>query len=117
MTSTFALRCAAIVGATGVALGAYGAHGLKKFVPEPEKVEMWGTASRYQLIHAAALLAISASGRRSLFAPVLWTAGTLMFSGSIYCLVLDNQRFKALGPVTPLGGLLLIAGWLSLLAP
>ncbi|KAJ1835854.1 hypothetical protein IWW55_007265 [Coemansia sp. RSA 2706] len=115
--SSFAVKCAAVMGATGVALGAYGAHGLKKVVPEPERIEAWGMASRYQLVHAAALLAFSATGRTARYAPALWTAGVSMFSGSIYCLVLNKERFKLLGPVTPLGGLLMIAGWLALLAP
>ncbi|KAJ2825028.1 hypothetical protein IWW50_003052 [Coemansia erecta] len=115
--SSFAVKCAAIMGATGVALGAFGAHGLKKIGAEPAQIESWGTASRYQLVHAAALLAFSASGRTARYAPALWTAGVTMFSGSIYCLVLNKERFKLLGPVTPLGGLLMITGWLALLAP
>ncbi|KAJ2159516.1 hypothetical protein GGF46_002972 [Coemansia sp. RSA 552] len=118
--STLAVRCAAIMGATGVALGAFGAHGLKKkVVTEPDKLESWGSASRYQLIHAVALLALPAigGGRGVRYVPALWTAGVTMFSGSIYCLVLNKERFRALGPVTPLGGLLMIAGWLALLAP
>ncbi|KAJ2128828.1 hypothetical protein IW136_006001 [Coemansia sp. RSA 678] len=115
--SSLALKCAAVLGASGVALGAYGSHGLKKLGAEPSQIESWGTASRYQLIHAAALLAFSATGRTARYAPALWTAGVTMFSGSIYCLVLNKERFKVLGPVTPLGGLLMIAGWLALLAP
>ncbi|KAJ1726756.1 hypothetical protein LPJ61_004979 [Coemansia biformis] len=117
MSNSLALRCAAVLGASGVALGAFGAHGLRGMVSEPEKIAAWESASRYQLVHAAALLALSATGRRSLHTPLLWTAGTVMFSGSIYLLVLSRDRFRALGPVTPLGGLLMIAGWLSLLAP
>ncbi|KAJ2708847.1 hypothetical protein H4R19_004547 [Coemansia spiralis] len=117
MSAALTMRCAAVLGATGVALGAFGAHGLQKVVSEPEKIAAWNTASRYQLVHAVALLALAATGRRSVYTPVLWTAGTTMFSGSIYLLVLSRDRFRALGPVTPLGGILLIAGWLSLLAP
>ncbi|KAJ2690769.1 hypothetical protein GGH99_002551 [Coemansia sp. RSA 1285] len=117
MSSTFALRSAAVLGATGVALGAFGAHGLKKTVSDSEKIQTWATAAHYQLFHAAALLALSASARRHPYVAGLWTAGTAMFSGSIYCLVLNKEKFKYLGPVTPLGGILMIAGWLALLAP
>lgn len=118
MSSPFALKSAAILGASGVALGAFGAHGLRKTVTEPDRLSTWETAARYQLIHAAALVALSASTRRmSPYVASLWTAGTVMFSGSLYCLALNKERFKVLGPVTPLGGLLIIGGWLALLAP
>ncbi|KAI9477385.1 hypothetical protein BX667DRAFT_291734 [Coemansia mojavensis] len=111
----FAVKCAAIMGATGVALGAFGAHGLKKIIDDPDKIESWNSAARYQLIHAGALLAFSATGRTARYVPALWTAGVTMFSGSIYCLVLNKERFRMLGPVTPLGGVFMIAGWLALL--
>ncbi|KAJ1724666.1 hypothetical protein LPJ53_001094 [Coemansia erecta] len=116
MSSAVAVKCAAILGATGVALGAFGAHGLKNFVTDPERLKTWDMASRYQLIHAAALLAFSATGRHSRSVVGLWTAGVTMFSGSIYLLVLNRDAFRPLGPVTPLGGLFMIGGWLALLA-
>ncbi|KAJ2798340.1 hypothetical protein H4S07_005717 [Coemansia furcata] len=117
MSALTALRCAAVLGATGVAFGAFGAHGLKKIISEPDRIQTWDVAARYQLIHAAALLALSASARQRPYVVGLWTAGTVMFSGSIYCLTLNKDAFRALGPVTPLGGILMIAGWLALLAP
>ncbi|KAJ1820900.1 hypothetical protein LPJ60_002943 [Coemansia sp. RSA 2675] len=117
MSALVALRCAAVLGASGVALGAFGAHGLKKIISEPDRIQTWDMAARYQLIHAAALLALSASARHKPYVVGLWAAGTVMFSGSIYCLVLNRDAFKALGPVTPLGGMLMIAGWLALLTP
>ncbi|KAJ1647917.1 hypothetical protein LPJ64_000729 [Coemansia asiatica] len=116
MSSATALKCAALLGASGVALGAFGAHGLKNKISDPEKIRTWETASRYQMIHAAALLAYSATGRHSRSVVGLWTAGAAMFSGSIYCLVLNKDVFRPLGPITPLGGLFMIAGWLALLA-
>jgi uncharacterized membrane protein YgdD (TMEM256/DUF423 family) len=63
-----------------------------------------------QLIHSVALLAAS----NNPVAGTLFTAGMTMFSGSLYALTLDTERFRFLGPVTPLGGLCLIAGWLAL---
>ncbi|KAJ1920114.1 hypothetical protein H4219_001487, partial [Mycoemilia scoparia] len=102
--------------ATGVAFGAFGAHGLKKYVNDDEKkLQMWGTAAHYQLLHASALLALGASGRHKPTAVCLWTLGTAMFSGSIYLLVLNRDKFRWMGPITPLGGIGMIAGWLALL--
>ena len=98
-----------------VAAGAFGAHGLKSRV-EPEQLTAWATASQYHLIHSVALLALAifaASSGKSIKLPAsLFSGGILLFSGSIYLLVLTKMRF--LGPVTPMGGLLLIAGWVSL---
>lgn len=109
---------AALYGASGVLLGAFGAHGLRERVAA-EKLASWQTAVHYQLFHSVALLGLalyaSAPGARSIAIPGwLFALGMLGFSGSIYLLVLVGWRW--LGPVTPLGGLLLIAGWLSLLA-
>ena len=106
----------AIAGASGVALGAFGAHGLKARVP-PEMLEIWETASRYQILHALALLATAWAAERwpggaSTAAGWLFLLGIVVFSGSLYALVLSGVR--ALGAVTPLGGLCFIAGWLAL---
>ncbi|KAK8851086.1 DUF423-domain-containing protein [Apiospora arundinis] len=106
---------AAVSGATGVALGAFGAHGLKKRISDPARLQSWGTAAQYQLIHSvAALVAANTMGntRAGRWGAGLFLAGIGMFSGSIYLLTLDPARFgKTLGPVTPLGGLCFIAGW------
>lgn len=67
-----------------------------------------------QLIHSVALLLAEQAAPKNVYAKGLFTAGMAMFSGSIYLLVLDPQRFKALGPVTPLGGVCLIGGWVAL---
>ncbi|KAH8682491.1 hypothetical protein BX600DRAFT_362809, partial [Xylariales sp. PMI_506] len=108
-----------IYGGTAVALGAFGAHGLKKRIADPQRLQNWSTAAQYQLVHSvAALVAASASlpvsPRSARWAGGLFIAGMTMFSGSLYLLTLDPQRFRAAGPVTPLGGLCLIAGWAAL---
>jgi uncharacterized membrane protein YgdD (TMEM256/DUF423 family) len=107
---------AAVLGAAGVTLGAFGAHGLRARLT-PEQLGSWQTAVEYHLLHAVALLALglyASATDRSVGVPAgLWTAGIVLFAGSIYGLVLGGPRW--LGPVTPLGGLCLILGWLSLL--
>ncbi|KAF2800916.1 DUF423-domain-containing protein [Melanomma pulvis-pyrius CBS 109.77] len=103
-----------IYGATSVALGAFGAHGLKKRIADPAKLANWGTAAHYQLLHSVTLTFAAAIAPQNTIAMSLFTAGMTMFSGSIYLLTLDPQRFKFLGPVTPLGGLCLIGGWVAL---
>ncbi|KIW64253.1 hypothetical protein PV04_09200 [Phialophora macrospora] len=100
-----------IYGASSVMLGAFGAHGLKKHITDPARLANWSTAAQYQLIHSGVLLLAASVAPKNKVAAALFTAGMTMFSGSIYLLVLDPQRFKALGPVTPIGGLCLIAGW------
>ena len=107
---------ASLLGAAGVVLGAFGAHGLEQRVGA-ERLASWSTAVDYHLIHALALLALglfaAATGRPVTPPAALFTAGILLFSGSIYALVLGGPSW--LGPVTPLGGLCFVAGWLSLL--
>lgn len=107
---------AAILGLSGVALGAFGAHGLRGLVA-PEQLAVWRTAVEYQMFHALALLALAtapaiagrAAGR---FACGSFVLGILLFSGSLYLLVLSGMTW--LGAITPLGGLCLMAGWGSL---
>eukprot|EP00760_Papus_ankaliazontas_P033123 PhM_4_TR6185/c0_g1_i3/m.100248 len=114
------LSIVAFLGSTGVTCGAFGAHFLKSRLTD-DKLKAWNTAVQYQLLHTLAVLSITLytansndTNKRSgsHIAAHLWTAGTVLFSGSIYGLVLGGPRL--LGPVTPLGGLVLIAGWVSL---
>ena len=103
-------------GALGVALGAFGAHGLKSRVA-PEMIAIWETAAKYHLIHALALLATAWAcerwpGPATSAAGWLFAAGIVIFSGSLYALVLTGAR--ALGAITPLGGVAFIAGWVCL---
>jgi uncharacterized membrane protein YgdD (TMEM256/DUF423 family) len=106
----------AVLGAIGVAAGAFGAHGLRSRVA-PELLAVFETGVRYHLVHALALLATAWAAARWPGAAVtaagwLFLAGILVFSGSLYLLVLTGIR--ALGAVTPVGGVALIAGWVML---
>ncbi|HTO52486.1 MAG TPA: DUF423 domain-containing protein [Myxococcota bacterium] len=106
---------ASVLGTLSVIAGAFGAHGLRETVT-PERLAAWQTGAHYALLHSVALLALglhaSATGRSVNLTGGLWSAGVVLFSGSIFGLVLFETR--ALGPLTPIGGLLLIAGWASL---
>jgi uncharacterized membrane protein YgdD (TMEM256/DUF423 family) len=103
------LLLAALLGASAVALGAFGAHGLKGHV-DAAGLATWKTAAGYHLAHAVALAAIAEE--RHALAAKAFTAGVLLFSGSLYLLVLTGVGW--LGAITPLGGLFLIGGWLAL---
>jgi uncharacterized membrane protein YgdD (TMEM256/DUF423 family) len=116
------LLAAGLFGATGVAFGAFGAHALRDWLLERGTTVAWETAARYQLLHAAALLgaaawlrqAAGAAQRRVGWAAACWAVGIVLFCGSLYGLAAGGPRW--LGPVTPLGGIALLAGWLSLAA-
>ena len=101
-----------IAGALGVTLGAFGAHGLKNVVSDPALLDTWETAARYHLLHALALGLVAAHPLPPRAAGYLFVAGILLFSGSLYTLVVTGQRW--LGAITPLGGLCFIGGWLVL---
>lgn len=105
------LRSAALLGALAVAAGAFGAHALRGRIPD-ERLATFDTAAKYQLAHAVLLAALAYAPVHPI-APRLITAGTVVFSGTLYALVLLD--LPVLGAVTPLGGLMLIAGWLCLL--
>jgi uncharacterized membrane protein YgdD (TMEM256/DUF423 family) len=109
------LRIAAISGALAVSCGAFGAHGLKDRLA-PDLLSVWNTAVLYHLVHSLALLALALAAPRRIALPAtLFTVGIVVFSGTLYLLALSSARW--LGAVTPLGGLALIAGWLSLALP
>jgi uncharacterized membrane protein YgdD (TMEM256/DUF423 family) len=120
----FPLLAAGFLGLTGVLLGALGAHALEPFLMEHGMAHAWETAARYHLVHAIALLALGAWASRlrpgtsvagrSRWAARCWTLGTILFSGSLYGLAVGGPRW--LGPVTPIGGLALMAGWAFLIA-
>lgn len=107
------IRIAAFFGATGVALGAFGAHGLKSILAANESIEVWRTASSYHLLHAVVLLWLAGRYPKYRKSFVFTTFGISIFSGSLYTLAVTNV--KILGAVTPFGGLLLILGWSALL--
>ena len=110
------IQTAALLGALGVVLGAFGAHGLEARLT-PDRLDIWTTAVDYHLLHAVALLALAlyarATGAKIRGPATGFTLGILLFSGSLYALALGGPRL--LGPVTPLGGLCFIAGWLALI--
>ena len=99
-----------------VAAGAFGAHGLKERI-SPELLNVFETAARYQMYHALALLGTAwayAQWHNNLTSWAGWSfiGGTILFSGSLYLMSLTG--IKWLGAITPLGGLLFLAGWLLL---
>lgn len=107
------------LGAIAIILGALGAHSLKATL-STESLESFNTGVRYQAWHAIALLAISnlSNLHYQKWITWLWVLGIFMFSGSIYLLsttTITKLGVSFLGPVTPLGGLLLIAGWVFVL--
>lgn len=104
------LVTAGLLGATAVALGAFGAHGLKDHLALiPEAGGWWQTATFYLLTHA---LAVGAIASPSAWPARFWSVGALIFAATLYAMALGAPRW--LGAITPLGGTLLIAGWLSL---
>jgi uncharacterized membrane protein YgdD (TMEM256/DUF423 family) len=107
--SRFSLIAGAMLAASGVALGAFGAHALKN-VLSSEALGWWQTGVQYQMWHAIGLVAIGAAPEARTRGPAwMLAAGTLVFSGSLYAMALSEARW--LGAVTPLGGVLMIAGW------
>lgn len=115
MSSTW-FGVGAVAAAIGVALGAFGAHGLKTRV-SPEMLAVFETAVRYHQIHALGLLAVGWAADRwpgtwIQAAGVLMLLGILVFSGSLYLMTFTGARW--LGAITPLGGLAFIGGWVSL---
>ncbi|MDD5201378.1 MAG: DUF423 domain-containing protein [Terrimicrobiaceae bacterium] len=113
ISQTLAMRIAAALGFTGVIFGALGAHSLKPALASFGTASTWETGVLYQLVHAVALLALAAAGRATALVTALWTAGVVIFSGTLY--VISLSEFKILGAVTPVGGLLVLTGWLALL--
>jgi uncharacterized membrane protein YgdD (TMEM256/DUF423 family) len=111
MTVNRLLVCAGVLGFTGVGLGAFGAHGLKGALETAGQLENWKTAVFYQIAHAVALLALAGRPPSALQRVAwCWIAGTVFFSGSLYWIALGGP-VRWLWPVTPLGGLLFLAGW------
>lgn len=110
--SRAALVAGALLAGSGVALGAFGAHGLQG-VLGPNELGWWHTAVQYQMWHGLGLILISALpvGRVRAIAALLG-GGVLLFSGSLYAMALTGLSW--LGAVTPLGGIAMIAGWLML---
>ena len=116
MTKTF-FALGASFGLLGVAAGAFGAHALRGRL-DARMLEIFETAVRYQMYHALALLAVAWAATRwpgPLVGTAGWlfVAGIVIFSGSLYALSLSGIR--ALGAITPIGGLAFTAGWAVLI--
>lgn len=112
----------AILGAIAVALGAFGAHGLKKIV-DAETVQTFQTGVQYQMYHSLALLLTGllyekCSQKLAGIAGILFIVGIILFSGSLYLLTAgraaETASFDKIGIITPFGGVSFIAGWLFL---
>lgn len=106
------LAAGALLAGLGVALGAFGAHALRDAL-DPVRLGWWNTGVQYQMWHAVALVALGAAPLPRLgTSATLLAIGTVLFSGTLYLMALTGARW--LGAVTPLGGLLMITGWLML---
>jgi len=112
-----------ILGMIAVLGGAFGAHALKEIL-SPEHLDSFKTGVRYQMIHAVVLLFLfillnKFESKQFKIAAYLIFWGVILFSGSIYLLTLKNivglEVLKFVGPITPIGGLLIITGWLFIL--
>ena len=112
MRHSIALRIAALLGFLAVALGAFGAHGLKDLLNRNGTAVIWEKAVFYHFIHTVMLFVLAQRPTIQVGPWVSFLAGILVFSGSLYVLALTNARI--LGAITPIGGLSFIVGWLWL---
>jgi uncharacterized membrane protein YgdD (TMEM256/DUF423 family) len=109
LPSTLATRIAATMGLLAVALGAFGAHGLKALLAQNGMAHVWETAAFYHFIHAVMLFVLA---ERKPFPAVAWWSffvGIWLFSGSLYLLAATNVLW--LGVITPIGGVSFLLGW------
>lgn len=118
MNTGFWLRIGAVWGALAIAMGAFGAHGLKNRLAELGSTANFQTAAQYHMYQALALIALGALAHAGKTGTALTVAGwglfagSLIFSGSLYVLSLTGMKW--LGAVTPIGGALMIVGWAAL---
>jgi uncharacterized membrane protein YgdD (TMEM256/DUF423 family) len=127
MTPKAILIAGALLAAIGVALGAFGAHGLEGRLQTlgygsnvAQRIAWFETGVRYHLYHALGLVAVAALAMRApagggySLAAAAFVAGIALFSGSLYAMTVLSDAWRKLGMVTPLGGLAFIAGWVAL---
>ena len=117
MNQKITLLAGAILGALGVALGAFGAHALKNVLAQNGRLETYELAVRYQFYHALALLLVGILMEKFTQPGMQWSSslilsGVFLFSGSLYLFALTNSKGFAM--VTPIGGLFLLSGWIML---
>jgi uncharacterized membrane protein YgdD (TMEM256/DUF423 family) len=117
MTQQAFIITGALFGMLAIILGAFGAHALKKILSE-DQLKSFETGVKYQMYHAIVLLILGFNQEFSTSA-MYWcfTLGIVLFSFSIYGLILSDakgKKLRFLGPITPIGGLLFVAGWLMI---
>jgi len=112
MSNSTALRVAAVLGLLAVALGAFGAHGLRDLLTRNGTLAIWEKAVFYHFIHAVMLFILAQRPTIHVGPWLSFLVGIVIFSGSLYLLAVTNVR--ALGAITPIGGLSFIVGWLWL---
>ncbi len=112
MTNAIATRIAAALGFLAVALGAFGAHGLKSLLGHNGTIEIWEKAVLYHFMHTIMLYVVAQKQPLAKWPFWFFLAGILIFSGSLYVLAVTD--FLWLGAITPFGGLSLLAGWVAL---
>ncbi|TXD84613.1 DUF423 domain-containing protein [Subsaximicrobium wynnwilliamsii] len=118
MTQQIIIATAAFFGMLSVIFGAFGAHALKNILSN-EQLHSFEVGVKYQMYHAIVLLVLGFN-HNGISAAIYWcfTIGILLFSFSIYGLVLSSakgKKLRFLGPITPIGGMLLVIGWLLVL--
>jgi uncharacterized membrane protein YgdD (TMEM256/DUF423 family) len=113
MTNTMAVRLAALMGLLAVALGAFGAHGLKEILTQYNTVAIWEKAVFYHFIHTVMLFVLAQRHPVKTGPWLSFFVGIVIFSGSLYLLAVTNARW--LGAITPIGGVSLMVGWAWLL--
>lgn len=112
MSNATALRTAAIIGGLAVALGAFGAHGLKAVLADNHTAAIWEKAVFYHFIHSVMLFVLAGRAPLRIGPWLCFLGGILVFSGSLYLMAVTNLRW--LGAITPIGGVSFIAGWVCL---
>ena len=120
MNNKFFLQAGAILGALGVVLGAFGAHALKPTLEASGRMETFETAVKYQFYHALGLVLLSILLQNAVMNAAKWynwagymlLAGVIIFSGALYTICFTGV--KAFGAIAPIGGTLMIAGWVLL---
>lgn len=117
MTPNIIIVTGSLFGMLSVILGAFGAHALKKIVTT-QQLQSFEVGVKYQMYHAIVLLLLGFNSNALNLTYWCFVIGIVLFSFSIYGLVLSEakgKKLRFLGPITPIGGLLLVIGWLSLL--
>ncbi len=112
MTNSQATRIAAVLGFLAVALGAFGAHGLKPVLEQNQTTAIWEKAVFYQFVHVIMLFVLAGRTPLRIGPWFSFLIGIIIFSGSLYLLAITNVKW--LGAITPIGGLSFLAGWLWL---